>query len=135
VRSLFAPCLTAVWFVLLTAAPVSATTYPAITISVPVTISLPLTASQYTTWGSTQINVACVPSTSGARYFGLVPTSYNNGLLAYSGPNVQVQVATGLQSGAVVTCTVIVSGGPAALAIFNSLNVDMTKSATQIVLP
>ena len=140
-RSLFALFTTAACLVLFAAAPASAVTYPAITISVPVTVSLPLTASQHAIWGTSQINVACVPGgaaagpANGARYFGAVPTSYTNGVLAYSGPNIQVQVAAGLQSGAAMTCTVIASAGPAALAVFNSLNIDMTKAVTQIVLP
>jgi|GEM_PF-3942943 len=120
---------------LTTVAPAAATTYPAITINVPVTVSLPLPAAQQSTsWGSSLLEVACASGTSVGTGFTTIPIVLTNNTVSYTGPPIAVSMKAGLQTGNPVACTItFVAGAPANQAWFNGLNVS-TNAAT-LILP
>jgi len=120
---------------LTTVAPAAATTYPAITINVPVTISLPFPAAQASTyWGFSQLEVACASGTSVGTGFTQIPVVLSNSTVNYTGPPIAVSMKAGLQTGNPVVCTItFVAGSPANQAWFNGLNAS--SNAATLILP
>lgn len=122
---------------LATVAPAAAaTTYPAITINVPVAISLPLPAAQQptTSWGNSQLEVACASGTSVGSGFTTIPVVFTNNTISYTGPPIAVSMKAGLQTGNVVTCTItFIAGTPVNQTWFNGLNAS--SNAAQVILP
>jgi hypothetical protein len=119
-----------------------AVTYPAITISVPVSVSAPLpagiTAAQI---GTFVFTVTCSsPKTSSFSGISEVTSVSNstvaNGRITFGPATVTVPMLAGLQSGATVTCQLTPVPNPGIAGQFlGGLTYDSSKMTAKIVLP
>jgi hypothetical protein len=123
---------------LATVASAEAVTYSQTTISVPVSVSSPVSPSMY---GTFTINVTC-SSPKTASYSGVpmttsTPVNVSTARLTFGPAQVGVPMAPGLQSGATVTCTlaVIPPATTTPQQFLSGVSYDSSKMTTQIVLP
>jgi len=115
-----------------------AVTYGPITIMVPVKVDSPVPNTIQATGKTFSITVTCKSgSLIGYANVAVDGPELKPGQtfhLTYSGSPVKVEMPTGLQSGATITCSVNAEG-TAAQSFLIGLYVDHSKTSTQIVLP
>jgi hypothetical protein len=115
-----------------------AATYGPFTIMVPVTVDSPVPNTIDASKSGFSITVTCKSGAlSGSSNVAVNGPALKPGTslhITYSGPPVKVQMPAGLKSGATVTCSITAEGAPAQSFLIG-LNVDNSKTSTQIVLP
>jgi hypothetical protein len=132
----FSSFTVAMCLLLATAGSAAAVTYGPVTMNVPVSVSAPSSGA-----GTYTINVTC-SSPKTATYSGIAqttntPVSVSSGKVTYGPLTVAVPVFGGLQSGATVTCVLVVVPPPplSLQQYYGGLTYDATKLTTQFVVP